>query len=133
MDGSTTNRSETMTISSYAQGGLNNVSWTASGGTIVDSTSKSDVGADDKPATATFTAPAATESDQTITVGATSTLDSTISSSLTLTVVAKPAITSTGLDLTSQVGTAYNVTLKVTGGIAPYTWALTGGGRCPRA
>jgi hypothetical protein len=48
--------------------------------------------------------------------------------SATLTVQAVPPLSITSSSLPSgQVGTAYNTTLAVTGGIAPYTWSITGG------
>ena len=48
--------------------------------------------------------------------------------SATLTVQAVPALSITSSSLPSgQVGTAYSTTLAATGGIAPYTWSITGG------
>jgi hypothetical protein len=38
-----------------------------------------------------------------------------------------PVVTTTGTNLNSTVGAAYNVTLTVSGGIAPYTWAIASG------
>jgi hypothetical protein len=44
----------------------------------------------------------------------------------TLTVVPALAITTTSLS-SGQVGTVYSATLNATGGVAPYTWSVTGG------
>ena len=74
----------------------------------------------------TFTAPAATASAQTVTLTATSVADKTQSNSVTVTIPAAPAITTTSLP-TAIAGAAYSATLAGSGGIAPYTWKLTSG------
>ena len=50
----------------------------------------------------------------------------TQSASLTLTIAATLAVTTTSLP-NGQVGTAYSATLAATGGTSPYTWSLTSG------
>jgi len=74
----------------------------------------------------TFTAPAATASAQTVTLTATSVADKTQSNSVTLTIPAAPAITTSSLP-TAIAGAAYSTTLAGSGGISPYTWKLTSG------
>ncbi|HUX45573.1 MAG TPA: putative Ig domain-containing protein [Terracidiphilus sp.] len=93
------------------------VSWAVSGGGAL---SNSTTGS------ATYTAPAATSSAQTITVTATSIADATKAGSLTLTVPATPTITNSSL-AAATVGSAYSVTMAGSGGISPYKWTLTSG------
>jgi hypothetical protein len=94
------------------------VTWSLSGaGTLSNKTATS----------ATYTAPAATSSAQTATITVTSAADTTKTASVTITIAAMPNIATTNTDLASQVGATYLVTLKVTGGIPPYTWSLTSG------
>ena len=97
--------------------GAKGVTWSVTGGTLTNSTTTS----------VTFTAPAATTSAQTVTVTATSVADPTKTGTLTITIPAKPSITTTGSALNSTVGASFSVTLQVSGGVSPYTWALTSG------
>ena len=92
------------------------VNWTTSGGTLSSQTTTS----------AVFTAPAATSSAQTVTVTATSVSDTTKSQSATITIPAMPTVTTASL-AAATVGTAYSATLAGSGGVTPYTWALTSG------
>jgi hypothetical protein len=75
----------------------------------------------------TYTAPAATTSAQTITITATSVADTSKTGTATITVPAAPSVTTTGANLASSVGSSYTVTLAGSGGIPPYTWALSSG------
>jgi hypothetical protein len=61
---------------------------------------------------------------QTITVTATSVADTTKTASVTLTVPAQLAITTTATQLAGQVGTVYSVQLSTSTGISPYKWSL---------
>ncbi|SEF77781.1 Putative Ig domain-containing protein [Bryocella elongata] len=92
------------------------VTWTTSAGTLSGTTTSS----------ATLTAPAATSSAQTVTVTATSMTDTTKSATVTLTVPAAPSITTSTL-ASGTVGSAYSAALAGSGGLSPYTWALTSG------
>jgi len=94
------------------------VTWSVSGGGALSSQTTS---------TATYTAPAATSAAQTITVTATSVADTTKTATATITVPAAPSITTTSANLATSVGAGYSVTLAGSGGISPYTWALTSG------
>lgn len=76
---------------------------------------------------ATYLAPVATPSAQTITITAISIADTTKTGSVTITVPATPTITTTSTSLASLVGSAYTVTLTGSGGILPYTWTLSSG------
>ncbi len=79
---------------------------------------------------ATFTAPAATSSAQTVTVTATSISDATKSGTVSITVPAKLAVTTTSSNLTGSVGTGgFSVQLQASGGIPPYkNWAISSTG-----
>jgi hypothetical protein len=77
-------------------------------------------------ASPTYTAPTATSSAQSVTLTATSVSDSTKSKSVTLTIPAAPTILTGSLPLFVP-GAATSTTLVGSGGIAPYTWKLTGG------
>ncbi len=92
------------------------VTWSATGGTLSGQTASS----------ATYTAPAATSSAQSITITATSVADGTKTGTATITVPAKPAIT-TGALAAGSVGTAYSATIAGSGGIGPYVWSITSG------
>jgi hypothetical protein len=59
-----------------------------------------------------------------VTVTATSVANTTQTGSLTLTVPAKLAITTTSTQLTGAVGAAYSAQLTITGGISPYKWTV---------
>jgi hypothetical protein len=61
-----------------------------------------------------------------VTLKATSVADNSKSSSVSLTIPAAPAITTSSLPA-ATAGAAYSATLAGSGGIAPYTWKLTGG------
>jgi hypothetical protein len=80
---------------------------------------------------ANYTAPAATSAAQTVTVTATSIADTAVSKSITLTVPAQLAITTTDAQLTGTAGTAFSVQLTANGGIAPYNWSLASGAALP--
>lgn len=94
------------------------VTWSVSGGGTLSNTTTSG---------ATYTAPAASSSALKVTVTATSVADTAKTGTATLTVPAAPAITTTAAQLAGAVGTAYSAQLAGSGGIAPYTWKLTGG------
>ena len=94
------------------------VTWTVSGGGTLSNTTVT---------SATYTAPAATSSAQTITVTATSAADATKTVTVTITVAAKPTITTVGTSLAATVGAAYSVQLSGSGGVSPYTWTVTSG------
>ena len=105
----------TATVANDKAGG--GVTWTLSGaGALSGSTT----------ASVTYTAPAATSSAQTATITATSVADSTKSGSASITIPAAPAVTTSSLTA-GAVGSLYSQALVVTGGIAPYKWALASG------
>jgi large repetitive protein len=114
----TVDGTDTVTLTATVANDKNSggVTWAASAGTVSGTT-----------ATATYTAPAASSSAQTVTVTATSVADTSKTGTVTLTVPAAPAVTTTSTGLASSVGSAYSVTLAASGGITPYTWALTSG------
>ena len=91
------------------------VTWTVSGAGSLSNTTTS---------AASYTAPAATSVAQTVKVTATSIADTAVSNSVTLTIPANLAITTTDAQLTAASGTAFSVQLTATGGIAPYNWSL---------
>lgn len=93
------------------------VTWSVSGGGALSNTSTTG---------ATYTAPAPASSALSVTVTATSIATPAQSGTITITVPAAPSITTTTL-APGTVGTAYSVPLAGSGGIAPYTWALTSG------
>ena len=99
------------------------VSWTVTsgGGKLSNTTTTS----------ATYTAPAATNSQQTVTITATSVANSAQTGDITITVPAAPTVMSTSANLAGSVGTTYSITLQASGGIAPYTWALANGAILP--
>ncbi|HEV2134994.1 MAG TPA: putative Ig domain-containing protein [Terracidiphilus sp.] len=116
----TVDGADTVTLTATVSNDKNaaGVSWAiTSGGGSLSNTSTS---------SATYTAPAATSSQQTITITATSVAKTTQTGTVTITVAAKPTIT-TSANLTAAVGTASSITLQASGGISPYTWALTTG------
>ena len=98
------------------------VTWSVSGGGTLSGPTTS---------SATYTAPAATSSAQTITVTATSVADTSKTGNASITVAAMPSVTSTSTNLTGAVGSAYSITLSASGGIAPYAWALGSGTTLP--
>ncbi len=96
------------------------VSWAVSGGGALSNTTTT---------SATYTAPAATSSSQSITVTATSIGDTTKTASVTLTVPAKPTVSTTSQTLVGTVGAAFSIQLQGSGGIAPYkNWAVSSSG-----
>lgn len=99
------------------------VSWTitSGGGTLSNQTTTS----------ATYTAPTATSSPQTVTITATSVAKNTQVGTVTITVPALPAVTSTSASLTGTVGSTFSVKLAASGGIPPFTWALGSGTTLP--
>jgi hypothetical protein len=74
----------------------------------------------------TYTAPAATTAQQTVSLTATSVTDKSKSYTVTLTIPPAPTITTASLPAASALA-AYSTTLAGSGGIGPYTWTLTGG------
>ncbi len=121
---STVDGTDTVTFTATVTNDKNSdgVTWALSGPGALSSQSTTSV---------TYTAPAATSAAQTATITATSAADSAETSSVTITVAAKPTITTTGAALDASVGASYSVQLAGSGGIAPYTWALTGGSLPP--
>ena len=98
------------------------VTWSLNGaGTLSNQTTTS----------ATYTAPAATNSAQPVTVTATSVREETRIASTTITVAATPAITTTSSNLAGKVGTTYSVQLAGSGGVSPYTWTVVSGYTLP--
>jgi hypothetical protein len=93
------------------------VTWSVSGGGALSNTTTT---------SATYTAPAATNSAQTATITATSIADTTQTTTATITVPAAPAITTAALGA-ATVGASYSQTLTASGGIPPYTWTLASG------
>lgn len=77
-----------------------------------------------------FTAPNPVTAGLSISATATSVADPTKSGSGAVTVAAPPAVTTTTLP-GAIGGTAYNATLQETGGVAPYTWSVTGANGLP--
>ncbi len=92
------------------------VTWSVSGGGTVTGTT----------AAATYTAPSPGVAALTVKVTATSVADATKSGSATIAVPAAPGITTSSL-AAGAVGTAYAAQLAASGGIPPYTWAVSGG------
>lgn len=124
----TVDGSDTVTLTASVANDKNSagVTWavTSGGGALSSQTTTS----------ATYTAPTATSSQQSVTITATSVAKTTQTGTTTLTVAATPAVTSlTSAQQSVAVGTAYSVTLAGTGGITPYkNWALaTGSGSLP--
>jgi Subtilase family/Putative Ig domain len=112
----------TVTPSTLGLGGSSTLSWLAVNDSACTA-SGSWSGAQATSGTKTLT-PTATGST-TYTIACT-TASGTQSASATLTVVSALSITTTSL-ASGQVGTAYSATLAATGGVAPYTWSVTGG------
>ena len=121
---STVDGTDTVTLSATVTNDKNSdgVAWTLSGPGALSGQSTASV---------TYTAPAATSSSQTSTITATSVADSAETTSATITVAAQPAITTTGAALAASVGASYSTQLAGSGGILPYTWAVTGGALPP--
>jgi hypothetical protein len=112
----------TVTPSTLGLGGSSTLSWLA----VNDSTctaSGSWSGAQTISGTKTLTPTATGSSTYTIACTGTS---GTQSASATLTVVSALSITTTSL-ASGQVGSAYSATLAAAGGVAPYSWSVTGG------
>ena len=114
----TVDGTNTVTLSAVVANDKNGagVSWSVSGGGTVSGTTSS----------ATYTAPAASSSALTVTVTGTSIADNTKSAKATITVPAAPAISTSSI-AAGKVGTAFAATLAATGGIPPYTWAISNG------
>ena len=93
------------------------VTWSVSGGGTLSNQTATGV---------TYTAPASVAANTTVTLTATSVSDSTKSLAVTITVTPLPAVTSTSL-VNATAGSAYNVTLTKSGGVAPFTWSVTSG------
>ena len=102
------------------------VTWTMTGtgctgsacGALSNSTSTS----------ATYTAPGTVTTAFTVTITATSKTTTTQTATITLNIPANPAITTALGALTAgQVGSAYSVTVAISGGVSPYTWTVTQG------
>jgi hypothetical protein len=114
VDGS---NSITITASVINDNGASGVSWGLSGaGALSNQTANS----------VTYTAPAATTSSATATITATAVADSSQSSTVKITIPAKPSITTTALNA-GNVGATYSVQLSASGGISPYAWQLSSG------
>lgn len=122
---STVDGTDSVTLTATVSNDKNSagVTWaiTSGGGSLSNQTKTS----------ATYTAPAATTSQQSITITATSVAKSTQKGDITVTVPAAPAVTTTSANLTGTVGSAFSVTLQASGGIPPYTWALGTGTTLP--
>lgn len=80
--------------------------------------------------TATYIAPSPVAANVSVSVTATSAADSTKSTSDSVTVFPPPTVTTTLLQ-NATGGSAYNVTLQESGGIAPFTWSLASGSSLP--
>jgi Putative Ig domain/Subtilase family len=112
----------TVTPSTLGLGGSSTLSWLAvndSACTASGSWSGAQAISGTKPLTPTATG------SSTYTIACTG-ASGTQSASATLTVVAALSITTTSLP-SGQVDSAYSATLAATGGVAPYTWTVTGG------
>jgi hypothetical protein len=94
------------------------VTWTVSGAPSSSLSNTSTTGA-------TFTAPAATNSVQTVTITATSVADTSKTGTATITVPALIVSTTTTAQLTATVGTVYSQQLTVSGGNGTNTWTTT--------
>ena len=106
------------TTSGVAQG----VTWSLVGsGTLSNTTTSA----------ATYTAPAPASAPVTVTITATSIANTAKSSSITLTIHAALAVTTTNSQLAGIVGTAYSVQLSTSDGIPPYNWSLASGSSLP--
>ena len=105
----------TITNDQSTNGVADGVTWSVSGGGTLSSQTTTG---------ATYTAPAATSSAQTVTVTATSVADTTKTATATLTVPAKLTVTTTAAQLVGTVGTVYSVQLNTSAGISPYKWSL---------
>jgi hypothetical protein len=103
-------------------GTADGVSWSVSGGGTLSSTTTTG---------ATYTAPAATSSAQSVTVTATSIADTSQTGSVTLTVPAQLTVTTTSSQLSANVGTAFSQQLATSAAISPYTWSLATGSTLP--
>jgi hypothetical protein len=79
---------------------------------------------------ATYTAPAATSSAQTVTITATSNQQASSLATTTITVAPPLAITTSGV-LEGSVGTTYTAQLAGSGGVSPYTWTVVSGSTLP--
>jgi Subtilase family/Putative Ig domain len=112
----------TVTPSTLGLGGSSTLAWLAFGDSACTA-SGSWSGAQAISGTEKLTPSATGSSTYTI---ACTTPSGTQSASATLTVVSALAITTTSL-ASGQVGTMYSATLAATGGVAPYTWSVSGG------
>ena len=103
------------------------VSWTASGASCSgNACGMLSASASPSGTAITYTAPAIVAANLTVTLTATSVSDTTKTATLSITVTPSPSVTTTSL-ANGTVGTAYSVTLQEGGGVAPFTWSITGG------
>jgi len=75
---------------------------------------------------ATYLAPSTVSTNLAVKITATSKSDSTKSASASITVFPPPTVTTKSLP-GATAGTAYSATLQVSGGVAPYSWGVSGG------
>jgi len=106
----------TVTNDQSTNGTPDGVTWSISGGGTLSNTTTT---------SATYTAPTATSSAQTVTITATSVADTSKTGSVTITVPALIASTTTTAQLTDVVGTVYSQQLTVSGGNGSNTWTTT--------
>ncbi len=117
---STVDGADTTTLSASVTNSSAGVSWSASGGTLSNQTSSS----------ATFTAPAATSAQQTVTITATAVANGAVSGTTLITIPPAPEVATTSANLAGTVGATYSVQLQGSGGIAPYrNWAVSSSGK----
>ncbi|MGC2618611.1 MAG: putative Ig domain-containing protein [Acidobacteriaceae bacterium] len=76
----------------------------------------------------TYTAPSSVTTAFTVTITATSVKTPSVTNTVTLNIPANPAITTALGALTAgEVGSAYTVTVDLSGGLSPYTWTVKSG------
>jgi hypothetical protein len=76
----------------------------------------------------TYTAPATVTTGFTVSITATSAKTPSVTNSVTLNIPTNPAITTAlGALAGGQVGSSYNVTVVISGGVSPYTWTVKSG------
>jgi hypothetical protein len=107
------------TATVVAEGGITPYTWALTGGLLPP-------GLAFQPASATIAGTPTAAGTYTFTVTVTDSAGSSASASFTLIVATPVAITTSSLS-PGEVGLAYSATLAASGGVPPYTWAVTAG------